>query len=308
MNTTDASRVHFIEISADDAGQRVDNYIRKRYPGLPKSRIYQMLRKGEARLNKKRIKPTSRIAEGDLLRLPPIQDAEREAVGVPIFWQQRIADAVIYEDENFLILNKPAGISVHAGSKFNYGVIDAVKSIWGANFAELAHRIDRETTGVLVLGKNRQALLGFQQLVKSDAVEKRYWALVDGAWPQEVTELTLHLEKIEVSGEHRVIESPQGKLAHTYFHIVRELDGATLIEALLDTGRTHQIRVSTAHLHHAIAGDMKYGNDGFNALVKGKGFHGMFLHAKEISFTYDGQKITAKAPLPEDCEALLAAW
>ncbi len=307
MKEVDVSRVHFICVRAGDAGQRVDNFIRKYYPGLPKSRIYQMLRKGEVRCNKKRVKPTHKLSVGDELRMPPVVNALREPVGVPVFWCERIAESVLYEDDDFLLLNKPAGISVHAGSQQNYGVIDAVRQIWGEHYAELAHRLDRDTSGVLVLGKHRDALAGFQSLMKEGAVEKRYWALVSGCWDSRITEVSLRLEKgVKRGGERMVVtDAEQGQTARTFFYILRAFKQATLLEAVLDTGRTHQIRVSVQAKGHGIAGDGKYGDEGFNRYVRNLGFRGMFLHAKEIRFTYDNRHISVQAPLPQTHENIL---
>lgn len=304
MNNT--ARVHFIEILAADSGQRVDNFIRKRYPNLPKSRIYQMLRKGEVRLNKKRVKPTDKLGAGDVLRLPPIVDGAREDADVPIFWRQRIEAAVLYEDADFLILNKPAGIAVHSGSAQEFGVIDAVRAVWGEGYAELAHRLDCETSGALVLGKNRAALAGFQALMQSGGTEKRYWALVDGRWDASITEVAVRLEKnVSVGGGRMTVASDAGKEARTFFYVLREFREASLIEAVLETGRTHQIRVSVQHQGHGIAGDEKYGKADFNRAVKALGFRGMFLHAREMAFTYQGRRIAVRAPLPENAQALL---
>lgn len=305
---TDSSRVHFLEITPADAGQRIDNFIRKRYPNLPKSRIYQMLRKGEVRVNKKRVKPTDKIDVGDTLRLPPIVDGAREMVGVPIFWHERIAAAVIFEDEDFLILNKPAGIAVHGGSGQDFGVIDVVRAIWGRDFAELAHRLDRDTSGVLVLGKNRAALAGFQALmVEEGGVEKRYWALVNGRWDSRISEVVLRLEKGELRGGERIVSVAKGgQISRTFFYVLKHFSQATLLEAVLATGRTHQIRVSVQSRGHGIAGDEKYGNKEFNRKIRTLGFHGMFLHAREIQFTFQGKVIHVEAPLPESCEQLLS--
>lgn len=304
----DSHRVHFVTIEGTDAGQRVDNFLRKRYPGLPKSRVYQMVRRGEVRLNRKRVTATVRLSAGDLLRLPPIVAAAREDSEVPLYWRERIARSVLYEDGDFLILDKPAGIAVHGGSACRFGVIDAVRRIWGAEYAELAHRLDRETSGVLVLGKNRRALAGFQASMKNSGVEKRYWILVSGAWDRKVTEVGLHLEKIGRGGQHRMAVVQEGRYARTYFRIVRRLTGATLLEALLDTGRTHQIRVSAASVGHPVAGDRKYGDPGFNQQVRANRFRGMFLHAGKIDFSYDGRRISVQAPLPQAARQLLDDW
>lgn len=297
----DSNRVHFIDIAAEDDGQRVDNFIRKRYPNLPKSRIYQMLRKGEARLNKKRIKPTSRVSVGDTLRLPPIPDGQRVEQWVPPQWQALIADGVLYEDDDFLIINKPAGLPVHGGSAQQYGVIDAVRAQWGADYAELAHRLDRDTSGCLVLGKRRHALSAFQQLLHDGAVEKRYWALVKGQWDAQRTEITLNIDKTA----EKMVVSDAGKPTKTYFCVLRTFVSCTLLEALLETGRTHQIRLSTSHVQHPIVGDDKYGDWTFNQQMRTLGYRGMWLHARSIRFSYRDKMIHVQAPLPETANRLL---
>lgn len=302
----DISRVHFLTVAADDAGQRLDNFLRKRYPALPKSRIYQMLRRGEVRVNKKRAKPELRITTGDELRLPPLADATRPPQDVPAFWCERIAGAVLYEDDDFLILNKPAGIAVHGGSEQPYGVIDAVRQVWGAGYAELAHRLDRDTSGVLVLGKHRAALAGFQALMQSGGVEKRYLCLVDGHWNAAVREVRLRLAKGQLQGgERMVIDAAHGQEARTFFRLLQTFADASLLEATLDTGRTHQIRVSVQQRGHGIAGDDKYGKRDFNRAMRKRGYKGMFLHAKSIAFAYDARPVHVEAPLPDAAAHLI---
>ena len=302
----DISRVHFLTVAADDAGQRLDNFLRKRYPALPKSRIYQMLRRGEVRVNKKRAKPEQRIAAGDALRLPPLADATRPSQDVPAFWCERIAGAVLYEDDDFLILNKPAGIAVHGGSEQPYGVIDAVRQVWGAGYAELAHRLDRDTSGVLVLGKHRAALAGFQALMQAGGVEKRYLCLVDGHWNAAVREVRLRLAKGQLQGgERMVIDAAHGQDARTFFRLLHTFADASLLEATLDTGRTHQIRVSVQQRGHGIAGDDKYGKRDFNRAMRKRGYKGMFLHAKSIAFAYDARPVHVEAPLPDAAAHLI---
>ena len=302
----DISRVHFLTVAAADAGQRLDNFLRKRYPTLPKSRIYQMLRRGEVRVNKKRAKPEQRIAAGDELRLPPLADATRPPQDVPAFWCERIAAAVLYEDDDFLILNKPAGIAVHGGSEQPYGVIDAVRQVWGAGHAELAHRLDRDTSGVLVLGKNRAALAGFQAQMQAGEVEKRYLCLVDGHWNPATREVRLRLAKGQLQGgERMVVGTADGQEARTRFRLLQIFAAASLLEATLDTGRTHQIRVSVQHRGHGIAGDDKYGKREFNRAMRKLGYKGMFLHAASIAFPYDTRAIQAEAPLPAPAAHLL---
>jgi pseudouridine synthase, rluA family len=265
-----------------------------------------MLRRGEVRVNKKRAKPELRIAAGDELRLPPLADATRPPQDVPAFWCERIAGAVLYEDDDFLILNKPAGIAVHGGSEQPYGVIDAVRQVWGAGYAELAHRLDRDTSGVLVLGKHRAALAGFQALMQSGGVEKCYLCLVDGHWNAAVREVRLRLAKGQLQGgERMVIDAAHGQEARTFFRLLQTFADASLLEATLDTGRTHQIRVSVQQRGHGIAGDDKYGKRDFNRAMRKRGYKGMFLHAKSIAFAYDARPVHIEAPLPDAAAHLI---
>ena len=303
----DASKVHFVTVSAADSGQRLDNFLRRLYPALPKSRIYQMLRRGEVRLNGGRIKPEARIGAGDTLRLPPVAAGQRTAQAVPAYWCERVQAAVLFEDEDFLVVNKPAGLPVHGGSGQDFGLIDAVRQLWGAGYAELAHRLDRDTSGVLVLGKHRQALAGFQALMQAGGVEKRYCCLVDGVWDDQVREVRLRMAKGQLrGGERMVVSTEHGQEARTLFRIGRRFAGATLLEARLDTGRTHQIRVAVQSRGHGIAGDDKYGKRDFNRTIRRLGFKGMFLHAASIRFVYDDCPIAVSAPLPAAAARLLS--
>ena len=302
----DASKVHFVTVSAADSGQRLDNFLRRLYPALPKSRIYQMLRRGEVRLNGGRVKPEARIGAGDTLRLPPVAAGQRAAQAVPAYWCERVQAAVLFEDEDFLVVNKPAGLPVHGGSGQDFGLIDAVRQLWGAGYAELAHRLDRDTSGVLVLGKNRAALAGFQALMQTGGVEKRYCCLVDGVWDDKVREVRLRMAKGQLrGGERMVVSAEHGQEARTLFRVGRRFAGATLLEARLDTGRTHQIRVAVQSRGHGIAGDDKYGKRDFNRAMRKRGYKGMFLHAKSIAFAYDARPVHVEAPLPDAAAHLI---
>lgn len=306
LKEINCAKVHYIIVCVDDDGQRVDNFIRKRYPNLPRSRIYQMLRKGEARVNKKRAKPTLRLKTSDVLRLPPIVVTERVEKAVPAYWLARVKDCVLLDNEDFLIVNKPAGIAVHAGSKQAYGLIDAVKALWGDDYAELAHRLDRDTSGCLVLGKHRQALLAFQQAMKAGAVGKYYQCLVGGSWSTTLTTVEMYLQKGVVKGGERMVAGRAGgKLARTQFSVLKQYPQATLLQAKLDTGRTHQIRAAVQAQGFGIAGDGKYGDKGFNQWLKSLGYREMFLHATRLRFVYAGAMIDVCAPLPSASTDLL---
>ncbi len=305
----DSSRVHFFTINNNDAGQRVDNFIRKRYPNLPKRRIYQMLRKGEVRVNKKRVKPATKLQSNDLLRMPPVIDGKQSSETVPAYWLEKIKNSLLYEDDDFLIINKPAGISVHGGTGQSYGVIDVAKQIWGQEQVELAHRLDRATSGCLVLGKHRHALVAFQQAMQNNMVSKIYDCLVKGPWLIDGQWLELLIEKDRGNVSERMRISDTGKLARTYFKIEQTFlvhpYTLFLLKVTLDTGRTHQIRVSVESQHSAIAGDQKYGDVTFNRWLKDKGYYDLFLHAHSIEFSYNNQPIYVTASLPDSAKNLL---
>lgn len=294
-------KVHFFEIAQADDGQRADNFIRARYPALPAGRIYQMLRKGEVRRNGRRVKPSDRLVAGDVLRMPPVIDAQKAIAEVPAFWCERIAKAVLHDDGDFLIINKPPGIAVHAGSRQPFGVIDAVMRVWGRDYAALAHRLDADTSGCLVLGRHRAALNAFHDA----AVDKRYWLLTNG-WHEELTSMRLFLAKRGADGQERVVvDKVNGKEALTGFAVLRRFADTVLLEARLYTGRTHQIRVSVQEAGFAVGGDVRYGDFAFNRKLRALGFRGMFLHARSLAFRYDGRDIAVEAQLYPAAQRLL---
>lgn len=300
--------VSFLHVSEKDAGQRLDNFLRKHYPQLPKSRRYQMVRKGEVRVNKKRVKVLDKLQAGDVVRIPPLYfEVQKEKI-IPEFFKRAVAEGVLYEDEDFLIINKPAGLAVHAGSAQDFGLIDVIDALWGKHYAELGHRLDKDTSGAIVLGKNHQALQAFFTLIQEDKVDKRYFALVQGTW--NLPRIECYLEKGEVDRRDmvRVVEKGRGKYALTLFQIRQQFAHLTLIEAQLKTGRTHQIRVSCASAGHPIVGDDRYGDRRLNQRCKERFGQGMFLHAKRIAFSYQGKEICAHAPPPAFwAQALLLA-
>ena len=298
------------EVEAESVGQRLDNYLTKRLKGVPKSHIYRILRSGEVRVNSRRVGPEYRVAEGDRLRIPPIRVAVRPAAGrqMPV---GRLKADVLHEDEALLVINKPAGVAVHGGSGISRGVIEQLRlERPEARFLELVHRLDRETSGVLMLAKRRSALTELHRQLREGEVQKFYLALVRGHWRDEKRSVKLPLDKhVLASGQRRVSVSQDGLPAHTVFRLGRTLSGYSLIEAELKTGRTHQIRVHLAHLGFPIAGDDKYGDFTLNKQLAPKGLKRMFLHSFKtvIAHPQSGAALAFEAPLPPELEAFLAS-
>ncbi|MET0344410.1 MAG: 23S rRNA pseudouridine(955/2504/2580) synthase RluC [Polyangiales bacterium] len=302
----------FVTVAAEHDGQRVDNFLRTQLKGAPKSLIYRILRTGEVRVNKGRVKADSRVHTGDVVRVPPLRLSEEVEVRVGEGLERTLRDAVLHEDARVLVLNKPAGLAVHAGSGVKVGVIEALRAIDpDATGLELAHRLDRETSGVLVLAKDRPTLAAVHTLLRGDTVKKRYLALVRGSWPDKVREVTAPLEKNTLRGGERVVEvRGDGKESLTLFKVVERFGGtATLVEASPVTGRTHQIRVHAAHEGHPIAGDDKYGDADFDRALKEKGLGRLFLHAAQIVLPQlgeGGKTLRVEAPLPAELQGVLA--
>lgn len=296
-------------VTADQAGQRIDNFLLARLKGVPKSWVYRVLRRGEVRINKGRAKPTRRLAEGDVVRVPPVRQAEREHTTPGQGLQQAMAAAILYEDDALLVVNKPAGIAVHGGSGVSHGVIETLRALRPEqSYLELAHRLDRDTSGLLMLAKKRSALTQLQRLQLSGKVEKRYLAMLDGRWRKGKVTADAPLQKNTLrSGERVVRVDPQGKQAITHFTVREHLGNYTLVEARLETGRTHQIRVHAQHLGSPIAGDAKYGDDAANANFRKLGLNRLFLHAWRLKFPWEGRAggYQFEAPLPAELQEFL---
>ncbi|RJX34113.1 MAG: 23S rRNA pseudouridine(955/2504/2580) synthase RluC [Oxalobacter sp.] len=304
--------VRLITISEEEAGQRIDNFLLRICKGVPKSHIYRILRSGEVRVNKGRIDQTYRLVSGDQVRIPPVRTAEKSAQSSPN--PKALNFTILYEDEHLLVIDKPAGVAVHGGSGISYGVIEQLRAQRSdAKFLELVHRLDRETSGVLVLAKKRSALTKLHEQVREGTVDKRYLTLVHGDWKNKRQHVKLPLHKYSTAeGERRVRVQAGGMESHTVFNLLKNFDEYTLLEAELKTGRTHQIRVHLASSGYAIAGDDKYGDFALNrALQKTDDKRGalkrMFLHAHHITFIHPetGKPITIKAPLAEECDRFL---
>ncbi|UTV26797.1 23S rRNA pseudouridine(955/2504/2580) synthase RluC [Photobacterium atrarenae] len=284
----DKPKVQFIEITDDFAGQRIDNFLRTRLKNVPKSMIYRILRKGEVRVNKKRIKPEYKLNDGDVVRVPPVKLPERDAqapVSTNLNKVAELEDCIIYEDDQMLILNKPSGTAVHGGSGLKFGAIEALRALRpDARFLELVHRIDRDTSGILLVAKKRSALRHLQAQFRSKTVEKYYFALVMGEWKASCKKVTAPLLKNEVNSIVRV--NPNGKASDTRFKVIERLEQATLVQASPVTGRTHQIRVHCQYTGHPIAWDDRYGDPRFDAYTKKTGLNRLFLHAANIKFRH----------------------
>ena len=294
--------VRWIDVGEDEAGQRIDNYLLARLKGVPKSFVYRILRSGEVRINSKRVEAAQKVAAGDRIRVPPVRVAERdEDVPAPHF---RLP--ILYEDEHLLAVDKPAGLAVHGGSGIAHGVIESLRSMRPeARFLELVPRLDRDTSGVLLVAKKRSALTALHEMMREREMDKRYLVGVKGRFRNEMQRVSAALEKREVDGEKRVSVSPGGQDAQTVFRRLSRGAEASLLEAELLTGRTHQIRVHLQHLKHPVLGDDKYGDFELNKKLRREGLKRMFLHARALSFVHPvtGDKVTFESPLPADLAA-----
>jgi 23S rRNA pseudouridine955/2504/2580 synthase len=285
MTTKPKNSPYFIEIDSERAGQRIDNFLLNQLKNVPKSRVYRLVRKGEVRVNKKRIKPDYRLESNDIVRIPPFWEVVAPPKLPPR--AQDIAEIeahILFEDKHLIVLNKPAGMPVHGGTGLSFGVINLLRLARPqAKYLELAHRLDRDTSGCLILAKKSSVLKEIHALFREGKVLKVYWALVKGAWPKEQDKIDVPLLKNQLkSGERIVAVSEQGKAALTAFRVLRYFDNCTLLEVTLHTGRTHQIRVHAAYAGHPIVGDEKYGEKEFNKLMRKKTCQRMFLHAKHL--------------------------
>lgn len=293
-------------ITENEHGQRLDNLLLKQCKGVPKSHVYSIVRSGQVRVNGRRAEVSYRLQTGDVLRIPPLRIARRE--------QEIVAGAefnvdlpVLYENDGLLIIDKPAGIAVHGGSGESFGVIEALRRQRPqARFLELAHRLDRETSGILLVGKKRSALLALHEMFRDGGgggrgADKRYQVLVAGRWMDPVRNVRVPLLKyLQPSGERRVRVSEAGKASHTVFRLLARWEHFSLLEAHLKTGRTHQIRVHLAHLGYPVAGDEKYGDFALNRVLARDGLKRMFLHAwtMRLPNPLDGRDLVVEAPLP----------
>lgn len=303
------SSVKLVDISHDQAGQRIDNFLLAQLKGVPKSHVYRLLRSGQVRVNKGRKKPGYRLQAGDSVRIPPVRTAERAPAAIPDAVLDTVRRSRLFENEDILVLNKPSGLAVHGGSELGFGIIEAMRCIYPDQFLELVHRLDRETSGCLVLAKNRKTLNTLHDALRTEnspgkAVEKAYLALLAGHWHEGKITVDRPLLKIRRSGEHMVVIDEDGQTAISHFERVEQHEHACLMQVRIDTGRTHQIRVHAASTGHPVAGDRKYGDAGFNRMMKSSGLNRLFLHASHIMLPL-GEGISVHAPLTEDLSEFL---
>ncbi len=296
--------VRLVEVAPEYAGQRIDNFLITYLKGVPKTLIYRILRKGEVRVNKGRIKPEYKLQSGDVVRVPPVRVPERdEPVPVAQGLLQRLEASIVHEDKALIVINKPAGIAVHGGSGLTFGVIEAFRQLRpDAKELELVHRLDRDTSGLLMIAKKRSMLRHLHEQLRGDGIDKRYMALVRGNWPSALKQVKAPLLKSNLrSGERMVEVNEEGKEALTLFKVLRRFgDFATMVEARPITGRTHQIRVHTLHGGHCIAGDSKYGEEGFSREIRDLGGKRLFLHAYALTVPLpDGSQLRLEAPVDE---------
>ncbi|MFA0047381.1 23S rRNA pseudouridine(955/2504/2580) synthase RluC [Vibrio sp. 10N.261.51.F11] len=303
------TQVQFVDIDEDMAGQRIDNFLRNQLKNIPKSMIYRIVRKGEVRVNKKRIKAEYKLKAGDLVRIPPVTIEEKTEENVPSTKLNKVSEleqCIIYEDDHMLILNKPSGTAVHGGSGLKFGAIEALRALRpDARFLELVHRIDRDTSGILLVAKKRSALRHLQAQFREKTVQKYYFALVMGEWKNSCKVVNAPLLKNEVNSIVRV--NPNGKASETRFKVLEKFQEATLIQASPITGRTHQIRVHAQYTGHPIAWDDRYGDRRFDAYTGKVDLDRLFLHAANIKFTHPGseEKMDISAPMERRLEKAL---
>lgn len=283
-----------IEVNAHQDGQRLDNFLMAQFRELPKGRIYQMIRKGEVRINKGRAKPTSRLNEGDIVRLPPVKIEVKEEVSIPASTWNDLQQHILFENEDFLIIDKPSGLAVHAGSEIPYGIIETLKAFGTHDFYELAQRLDRDTSGLLLIAKTGKAL---RELQNSD-LTRQYTLIVAGNWaekfPEKTTIITDPLDtEHRLNGERHVIVSPSGKAAETHFTLLEKGNRASLLQAVLKTGRTHQIRVHSAANGYPLLGDRRYHPQDPSSINR------LALHATQLNFVLFGESFSFKSPIPQ---------
>ena len=309
--TRKAAPAHYREIDSESSGQRLDNFLLGALKGVPRSHVYRLIRSGQVRVNKGRVRAGYRLKEGDRVRVPPVSTKPTPGAVTATAGVQWLAERILYEDARLLVLDKPAGMAVHAGSGISFGCIEALRSLRpDLRESDLVHRLDRGTSGCLLIAKRRSVLRQLHSVFRDGAVEKRYLALLCGQWAHGQVDIDVPLSTERLRGESFVRVHPEGKSASSNFRVVEHFGTlATLMEVLTATGRTHQIRVHATHAGHPIGGDDRYGADECNSLLGTLGLRRLFLHASSIEFVRPGTEevFSASAPLPEDLARALDA-
>lgn len=301
------SKTRHERVGPDEDGQRIDNFLIRQCKGVPRSHIYRIIRKGDVRVDGRRIKQTRKLVAGEQVRIPAIRMAAETETRVPDKLARAAGTSILFEHDDFLLVNKPPGIAVHGGSGLAFGLIDALRQSRNEPKLELAHRLDRATSGCLLVGRGLKANRKLQDLFRHRLVTKRYWAIVDGNWRSAVKRIDAPLMKNqEHAGERRVMVDPSGQQALTYFTILERYKDATLLDIELDTGRTHQIRVHSRHAGHAVIGDSRYGDNGRNAMFKKMGLNRLFLHSRQLAFDWEGQNIKVDADADQQWQHALS--
>ncbi|WP_404339872.1 23S rRNA pseudouridine(955/2504/2580) synthase RluC [Pseudoalteromonas mariniglutinosa] len=304
MSEKTGLQVSFVTITEDHLGQRIDNFLITHLKGVPKSAIYKILRKGEVRVNKKRIKPVYKLQLNDVIRIPPIKVAERdEFVPSKLDKVTQLEDAILFEDKYLIVINKPSGMAVHGGSGLSYGLIEALRVLRPEERnLELVHRLDRDTSGCLLISKRRSVLTSLHEQLREKTMEKNYWALVDGQWDAKTKNVTEGLRKNTLKSGERVVrvDNSEGKPSHTRFRVLERFNECSLVQASPVTGRTHQIRVHTQCQGHPIACDDKYGDQAFDQHMRKIGLNRLFLHAHDLRFYHPKTETTLHVEAPLD--------
>lgn len=311
MSETERNRpaVRHLIVDEDASGQRLDNFLNRVLKGVPRTRLYKALRKGEIRVNKGRVKPDYRLVAGDQVRIPPLRTpAPSDPPTVPRYWAEQLEQRIVYEDGSLLAIDKPSGLAVHGGSGLNFGMIECLRQLRPHDrYLELVHRLDRDTSGLILVARRPAALRELHRLLREDRVDKRYLALVAGKWPRSLSRVEAPLAKNVVqSGERMVRVAKEGKPSLTEFSVVERYNGATLVEAKPVTGRTHQIRVHAQHAGYPLLGDTKYASERAEDLARQLGLKRLFLHARRLEFMMpDVGRLCLEAPLDEELDGIL---
>ncbi|MEK9655082.1 MAG: RluA family pseudouridine synthase [Halieaceae bacterium] len=308
MSAQQKSGARIQRVTAEESGQRLDNFLLRHIRGVPKTRVYRAIRKGEVRVNKGRSRPEYKVLDGDEVRIPPLSEGITQSTDRPsLAWERRIRASIISETSDFFAINKPPGLAVHGGSGVRLGLIESLRRLFPEQrYMELVHRLDRDTSGLVLVAKNARTLRELHEQLRTDRIDKRYLALVAGKWPAYRTSVAAPLAKHHTASGERIVKvDVNGKASETQFRVLERLPGATLIEAKPITGRTHQIRVHTQHSGHPILGDTKYETELSARCAVSAPVRRLFLHAGALSFTLKGVKTSLACPLSEELEAVL---